>query len=118
MSATLTAAIGRIVESVVDDALSGTRAGDRPDSGAVAREAAAAVEPAVRHATNGEPWYQSRVTWGAIVSLATPLLALAGWELAADDREAVVSAIVALGPAIGAGLTLYGRWVASRPIGA
>lgn len=114
MSARLLNEIEAVVEAVVGDAIA-TR---RPDPAAVAREAAAAVEPVVAHATNAEPWYASRVTWGAIVSLLTPVLALAGWSLDEADRDAVVTTILAVGPAIGAVVTLYGRWAATRPIGA
>ena len=39
----------------------------------IAEDAAGAAEagadPAVQHATNGEPWYASRVTWGAIIAI-------------------------------------------------
>ena len=78
----------------------------------------AGLVPILEHTTNGEAWYRSRVTWGAILSALTPLLALAGWTLTPDDREIVVGAIVGVAPLIGAGLALYGRWRASRPIGA
>jgi hypothetical protein len=67
--------------------------------------------------SNAEPWYLSRVTWGALVTLATPLLAWAGWTLEPDDREAIVTAALLVGPALGGCLTLYGRWAAQAPIG-
>lgn len=76
-----------------------------------------AADPVIQHVTNTEPWYRSRVTWGALVTLATPLLAWAGWTLGPDDREAIVTAALLVGPAVGGCLTLYGRWAARAPIG-
>lgn len=75
------------------------------------------VAPLVEHATNTEPWYQSRVTLGAILSGLTPVLALAGWQMTPETRDLVVAAIVGAAPLLGAALTLYGRWRATRPIG-
>ncbi|WP_062228971.1 hypothetical protein [Aureimonas frigidaquae] len=70
--------------------------------------------PGVQHLANKEPWYASRVTWGAIISGLAPLLGLgAGWL----DAELGATALASAGAAIGAGLTLYGRWRAQRPIG-
>lgn len=48
----------------------------------------------------------------------TPLLALAGWRLTPEGREAIVAAIVAVAPLVGAAVTLYGRWRAKTPLGA
>lgn len=78
-----------------------------------------AVAPLVQHATNNEPWYQSRVTWGVIVAglstIAKPLIG--ELPISAEQTGDIVNALATAGQAIGFGLTLYGRWRARRPIG-
>ena len=76
------------------------------------------VRPLVEHIANQEPWYQSRVTWGAIIAGAAPLAGLLGREISAEDQMQMVSALAALGTLIGVAVTLYGRWRAMKPIGA
>ena len=111
------------VSGIVEDAFrdpSVAAQSDRP--GPAAREVAervvrAEVAPVLEHVTNSEPWYRSRVTWGALISFATPLLGLAGVRVEPGDAESITSLVLGLGPVIGAVVTLYGRWVASRPLG-
>ena len=124
LRSSLTPAISAaLLRAVADPAVpidaSGGEADLRRTAEAISADALeqARLDPLVQHATNGEPWYRSRVTWGAILSGLTPLLALAGWTLTPDDRELVVGAVVGLAPLVAAGLGLYGRWRASRPIG-
>lgn len=74
-------------------------------------------DPALEHAANAEPWYRSRVTVGAILSAAAPVLGLLGLQVSPESRDLLVGVIVALGSIVGPALTLYGRWVASRPLG-
>lgn len=76
------------------------------------------VDPEAVHKANAEPWYQSRVTWGAIISGVVPILAASGIVLDVADQETVVVGLTAAGTTVGAILTLYGRWKAKRPIGA
>jgi hypothetical protein len=109
-------------------ALSGavTRMAGRPDvpltpaaaptiTRALAEELAA--DPALRHAANAEPWYTSRVTWGAIIAGLSPILGLVlGHTLTAEDRGTLAEIAVALGTLTGAGLALYGRWRARTPL--
>ncbi len=85
----------------------------------IAEDAIAAVErdPLVQHAANGEPWYRSRVTLGAILCALAPLLGGFGVVLTPEYREASVALIVALGGVVGPALTLYGRWAAKTPLG-
>lgn len=65
--------------------------------------------------TNNEPWYQSRVTWGAIAAILSGLGAAAGL-LAAGDWSPELW-LTALG-SVGGGLaTLWGRWIAKKPLG-
>ena len=79
---------------------------------------ALAADPALAHAVNAEPWYRSRVTWGAIVAALAPLAGLvAGHELSPDERSMLIDLATAAGTLAGAGLALYGRWAARVPIG-
>lgn len=77
------------------------------------------VAPVIVHATNNEPWYQSRVTWGVIIAaigtMAKPLIG----ELPIDASQTtdIVNALATAGQAVGFALTLYGRWKAKKPIG-
>ncbi|WEK48511.1 MAG: hypothetical protein P0Y66_11780 [Candidatus Kaistia colombiensis] len=69
------------------------------------------ADPAVIHAANAEPWYVSRVTWGAIIAALAPILGLVlGHAISAEDQASLGQIAVAIGTLVGAGLTLYGRW--------
>lgn len=78
-----------------------------------------AADPVVLNETNSEPWYQSRVTIGALVALVTPLASLLlKQQIDADAQRQVVDLIVAAGPVIGAAIALWGRWGrAKAPVG-
>ena len=76
------------------------------------RDVAAEVE----HLTNQEPWYRSRVTWGALMSLVAAMGSGFGLVLGPAEVEAAVTVLAAGGTMIGALVTLYGRWIAKRPI--
>lgn len=85
-------------------------------SAAIAAEAAR--DPVVQHAANAEPWYTSRVTWGAIIAALSPLIGLLlGRTVTAADQLAIVEFGTAAGSLVGAGMALYGRWLARAPIG-
>lgn len=75
------------------------------------------VAPLVLHATNNEPWYQSRVTIGAIVSIAVPLLGVLGVSADVVDADQLTGILVAAGTVVGGLVTLYGRWKARKPLG-
>lgn len=76
-----------------------------------------AVTPIVANATNNEPWFQSRVTIGAIVSIAVPALGALGVSADVVDADQLTALLVALGSLIGGAITLYGRWKARKPLG-
>lgn len=76
------------------------------------------IEPLIRHQTNSEAWYQSRVTIGAIISIASGVAALFGYVIAPQDLELITTSIIAIGPAVGGIITIYGRWRAKKPLGA
>ena len=87
------------------------------DVGRVADAVADQLAPQMVNKANAEPWYQSRVTWGALVSIGTGIGALTGIAVSPQDAELIIGVGVALGTAIGGGITLYGRWKAKKPIG-
>lgn len=84
---------------------------------AVAKAIAAEVLPGVLHVTNNEPWYQSRVTWGAIISVGTGVLGAFGVATDWLDAEEAIALGIGLGSVVGGLVTLYGRWKARKPIG-
>jgi hypothetical protein len=76
-----------------------------------------AVTPLVEHSNNAEPWYQSRVTIGAMVSIAIPVLGALGVSADVLDADQLTAILTAAGALAGGALTLYGRWKAKQPIG-
>lgn len=76
------------------------------------------LQPTLQHLTNNEPWYQSRVTWGAIFSGVAGLASIGGVTIDKEDIDTLTGIVIGLGSVIGAGVTLYGRWRARKPIGA
>lgn len=77
----------------------------------------AKIAPEIIAATNNEPWYQSRVTLGAILAAAAGVVGIFGYAFPAEVQGKVIDLIIALGPVIGGGIALYGRWAARKPIG-
>lgn len=75
------------------------------------------VAPIVAHATNNEPWWQSRVTLGAILTAVAGVVGIFGYAFPAEVQGKVIDAVIALAPLVGAAITLYGRWVAKKPLG-
>lgn len=83
----------------------------------IADKVAEAVAPVLINKANAEPWYQSRVTWGALGSIATGLLALSGIMLTPEDTAQIVVIGTSAGALVSGVITLYGRWKARKPIG-
>ncbi|KAA0971068.1 hypothetical protein FPY71_11525 [Aureimonas fodinaquatilis] len=77
-----------------------------------------AIEPIIANEANAEPWFRSRVTWGAIVSVAVPALSALGVATEWLQADELVALLTATGATAGGALTLYGRWRAKRTIGA
>ena len=90
---------------------------DRSAVEPVAQTIAARVEPIIQHATNTEPALQSRVTIGNAVTLLAVLAGAFGVEIAPDDQALLVTAISGAFVVGGAIYSLYGRWVAKKPLG-
>lgn len=87
------------------------------EAGPVAKAITDKVLPGVLHASNNEPWYRSRVTWGAIVSIGTGLLGAIGVATDWLDAETAIALGMGVGSVFGGLVSLYGRWKARKPIG-
>lgn len=89
---------------------------EAPAKSVVKVEVAKELQPVLEHLTNNEPWYQSRVTWGAIFAI---LGGIATIGTAAANGETSLEVYSPAGMSILGGFgTLYGRWAARKPIGA
>ena len=75
------------------------------------------IEERVAHLTSTEAWYQSRANWSAIVSGLTPLLAIAGYNLAPEDQALIAAALAIGGGWLASYLARRAR-TASKPLGA
>lgn len=82
------------------------------------------LEPTLSGLINAEPWYRSRVTWGAIIAGVGGLAGIAGYTLDAEDQRvlvdsavATVGVISAAASVVGSLVAWWGRWRAKRPIG-
>jgi 4-amino-4-deoxy-L-arabinose transferase-like glycosyltransferase len=67
--------------------------------------------------TTTKPWYASTGVWGALVTLASSLLALLKFELDPQLLDDVREWVLALATLIGGGVALWGRVRATRRIG-
>ncbi|UHS60628.1 hypothetical protein HRR99_03380 [Agrobacterium vaccinii] len=110
-----------IISAIAQGVITGVNSPSTRATASDARTIIDAVErstaPVVAHITNTEPWYQSRVTLGAILAAAAGLLGVFGYAFPEDVQGKVVDLIVALAPVIGGILALHGRWVAKKPLG-
>lgn len=64
-----------------------------------------------------KPWWQSKTLWGAIATIGSAALGLAGYELGDADREALTWVLSALGAALGGVIAIIGRIQAKDRIG-
>ncbi|MDP3523291.1 MAG: hypothetical protein Q8S27_01840 [Hoeflea sp.] len=67
--------------------------------------------------TDIKPWWQSKTLWGALVTLGSAALGLAGLDMGDADREALVELLTSLGAAIGGVIAIFGRIAARSRIG-
>jgi hypothetical protein len=108
---------GAVVAALTAAASNPANSLEKRDVSHTAEKVIANVVPMVEHVTNQEPWYQSRVTWGAIVSTAIPILGAFGVATDWIEPDEAVAFGVALGSLIGGVITIYGRWRAKKPLG-
>jgi len=83
-----------------------------------------AIQPVLEHLTNNEPWYQSRVTWGAIIAGVAGVAGLLGYSFDAEDQAFWVDNIsqgitlaTSIASLLGGAIAWYGRWKAKKPLG-
>lgn len=76
----------------------------------------AELAPVIAHATNNEPWYQSRVTIGSIVTIVASVATALGYTV--DVPTWTQLAILVVPPIAGAAYALWGRWVSTKPVAA
>lgn len=67
--------------------------------------------------TDIKPWWQSKTLWGAIVTIGSAALDLAGLELGEAETEALTGFLTSLGAAIGGIIAIVGRLKAKSRIG-
>lgn len=111
------AALKPVIARAAENAASQSVGLDAGDAAQITNDVTKEVAAVVVNQTNNEPWYQSRVTWGAILAALAGILGMFGYALPDDLQGKIVEGIVKAGPLIAAALTLYGRWVAKKPIG-
>lgn len=109
--------IDRIAGAVSASARNPSLAIESGDIHAVTTAVSAQVVPLVLSATNNEPWYQSRVTWGALGAIVLPLLGFVGITTDVVSLNDFIVGGMTLGSVVSGLLTLYGRWKAKKPIG-
>lgn len=71
----------------------------------------------IAYQTNQEPFYQSTVTIGAVITLVTGGYAL-GYDFLDGSIPTPAEFGPAAGPVVGALIVLWGRWVQKKPLGA
>lgn len=69
------------------------------------------------HSTNSEPFYQSRVFWGAILGLLATVLGVFGVAFPSELQGTVLTIIMSALPLVGGLFALYGRFMSRKPIG-
>ncbi len=67
--------------------------------------------------TDTKPWWQSKTLWGAIVTLGSTVLGLAGLDFGDVDSDTLIDVLTSLGAAIGGVLAIFGRITAKNRIG-
>lgn len=108
--------IGGIADKVLDRLIASPQTTvTQAEAPVVRQEVADAVAPVVEHLTNNEPWYRSRVTIGALTSIVSGIFMLFGVALDVETIAVLVSTALAV---IGGFVSLYGRWKATKPLGA
>lgn len=111
----LTAAVLAGAAAAIQNPATAAKPADKP---IIAQEVVAAIEPIIAHAANNEPWYQSRVTWGAIIAAASPIVGqIVGHQFSVEEQQLAAGVATAIGAAVGGIITLYGRWMAKKPLG-
>ncbi len=86
----------------------------KPISDAVREE----ITPMVINATNNEPWYQSTIIMGALLTIGLKALAQLGWAVPEELHGPILDLIIGVGPYITAGAIILSRkGFFSKPLG-
>jgi hypothetical protein len=72
----------------------------------------------VVHSTNAEPFYQSRVFWGSLVAIGSIGLSYFKIDFPTAMQGQITDAIMTAIPIAGSLYALYGRFRATKPLGA
>jgi len=67
--------------------------------------------------TDIKPWWQSKTLLGAMITLASALLGLLGYDLGEADRETLTGLLTSLGATLGGIVAIIGRFKAKNRIG-
>ncbi|MFB2551020.1 hypothetical protein [Ensifer soli] len=62
-------------------------------------------------------WYESRTIWGGLVAILASCANLAGLEIGADEKGALVEMLATLAAAAGGLVAIYGRVRARSRVG-
>lgn len=89
---------------------------DMADAHQITADVTREVSAVLVNQTNQEPWYQSTVTIGALVTLVGGGYNLV-YEIAVNGPPEPAAFTALASPVIGAMVTLYGRWLQRKPIG-
>lgn len=117
MSPLLIPIVGTVAEKILDRLVASPGTTVTPAEAPVVRqEVAEVVAPVIEHLTNNEPWYQSRVTWGAIFAILGGVATI-GTAMANGETNLEMYSTAGMSVLGGIG-TLYGRWKARKPLGA
>ena len=66
--------------------------------------------------TDVKSLFASKTIWGAVIALLAGALSLLGYQLAPADQSELVNLVSGLAAAVGGGIAIYGRVVASKRI--
>lgn len=75
------------------------------------------VDAVIKNLENKEPWYQSRVMWGTIITAGFQLAAIVGIKTDFIDPESLTNIIMQVVSLGGAAYAAYGRLVTNKPLG-
>lgn len=109
--------VGKALEQVAKRPWNGLKPEEVKDATKIAvREMEPEINSHINHATNNEPFYKSRVTLGALMGVLGAVVGI--YQLATDglpeDWNQWSPHVMVLGGAV---FTIYGRFVARKPLG-
>lgn len=64
-----------------------------------------------------KPWWASKSVWGGLIAVLASVLAAFGYDIGAQDQQAIVVSAVSIAGAVGGVIAVVGRVKASHRIG-